>query len=103
MPLVRKRKKQHSLAHLYYTSSPTLDTVAALRLRYRRSGKVNSWKIVTRRKKIVKRNKTVFLFIFTHAVNFTCIANFTSPRQLHLPTANFTHAVNFTNSRSGFI
>ena len=35
MPLVRKRKKQHSLAHLYYLSSPTLDTVAALRLRFR--------------------------------------------------------------------
>ena len=30
-----------------------------------------SWKIVTRRKKIVKRNKTVFLFILTCAANFT--------------------------------
>ena len=28
-------KKQHSLAHLYDTSSPTLDSVVALRLRFR--------------------------------------------------------------------
>ena len=35
MPLVRKRKEQHSLAHLYNTSSPTLHAVVALRLRFR--------------------------------------------------------------------
>ena len=30
MPLVRNRNEQHSLAHLYYSSSPTLDAVAAV-------------------------------------------------------------------------
>ncbi len=32
MPLVRQRKEQHSLAHLYYSSSLALDAVGALRL-----------------------------------------------------------------------
>ena len=35
MPLVRRRKEQHSSAHLYAPSSSALPTVVALRLRFR--------------------------------------------------------------------
>ena len=37
MPLVRQRKEQHSLAHLYSSSSLALDAVGALRLQLRMS------------------------------------------------------------------